>query len=269
LTAARPNHHASCLRVRLAIAPLALSLLLAALAGCKPRSHDLVPGMYRAVVELPGGEVPFGLDVQRENGGFVLYLVNGKERVRVTANVDAQGRLSAELPGSGNRLEAKVSGDDLEGEVTLSGRALAGAPARPTGGMAKSDNHQTVLTFSAARGPAWRFVEEPLTDNADFSGRWAITFTDDHGSNTSGVAELSQSFHVVTGAVRTAGREQASLAGDARDEELKLSLFDGTQALLYHGKLDERGRLVGECWSTSSGHARYTAFRNPAATPDR
>lgn len=257
-------------RVRLAAAAsLSLALLIVALAGCKPRNHELVPGLYRAVVELPGGEVPFGLDVKRENGGFVLYFVNGDERVRVTATVDAKGRLVAELPGSGNRLEAKVSGDDLEGEVTLSGEAPAGAATNPTGGTATSDSRQTVLTFSAARGPGWRFVEEPLTDNADFSGSWNITFTDDRGSTTSGGADLAQSFHTVTGTVRTAGEAQAPLAGDAHDEELQLSLFDGTRAVLYHGKLDERGRLVGECWSTSSGHARYTAVRNPAATLDR
>ncbi|HQR24224.1 MAG TPA: hypothetical protein PK163_05520 [Steroidobacteraceae bacterium] len=258
--------------MRLAITSLALSLLLTAVAGCKPRSHELAPGLYRAVVELPGGEVPFGLDVKRETGGFVLYLVNGKERVRVAATVDANGRLVAELPGSVNHLEATVSGDDLEGEVTLSGaaqsmgreaRAQANPGAPPSGGRA------TVLTFSATRGPGWRFVEEPLTDNADFSGTWNITFTDDRGTTTRGVADLAQSFHTVTGTVRTAGGGDTTLAGDARDEELQLSLFDGTQAVLYHGKLDERGRLVGECWSTSSGHARYTAVRNPEATLER
>lgn len=259
-------HHVSHPRLRPAVAAsLSLSLVIGAASGCKPRSHELVPGLYRAVVELPGGEVPFGLDVRQENGRFALYLVNGRERVRVPATVDAQGRLTAELPGGGNRLDAKVSGDDLEGEVTLSGAAAA--DARP--GVATSGGHRTVLTFSAKRGAGWRFDEEPLTDNADFSGGWGVTFTDDRGRTTAGVAELAQSFHTVTGAVRTASGEQAPLAGDARDEELQLSLFDGTQAVLYHGKLDERGRLVGECWSTSSGHARYTATRNPEATLER
>ena len=248
-----------------AAASLSLSLLIVAVAGCKPRSHELVPGLYRAVVDLPGGEVPFGLDVKRETGGFVLYLVNGKERVRVAATVDTNGLLVAELPGSGNHLKATVSGDDLEGEVTLTSAAPAEAPP----GTTKVDGRKTVLTFSAARGQDWRFVEEPLTDNADFSGTWTITFTDDRGTTTSGVADFAQSFHTVTGTVRTAGGGDTTLAGDARDEELKLSLFDGTQAVLYHGKLDERGRLVGECWSTSLGHARYTATRNPEATLER
>jgi len=231
---------------------LATSTLLAALvvvAGCEPRSRDLQPGLYRAVVELPGGEAPFGLDVVRGKSGFVLYLVNGKDRVEVPAAKAVPGKLTAQLPGTGNLLEARISGDELEGEVTLGG----------AGGKA-------VLAFSARRGQGWRFVEEPTTDNADFAGRWSVTLTDDAGRKIPGVAEFSQSFHTVGGAVRTAGWAQEKLAGDANDEELDLSLFDGQQAVLYRGKLNERGQLVGECWSTTTGHARYTAIRNPDAT---
>ena len=61
-------------------------------------------------------------------------------------------------------------------------------------------------------------------------------------------------------------REQKPLAGDANDEELTLSLFDGRQAVLYRGKLNERRELIGECWSTAAGHARYTATLTPDAT---
>jgi hypothetical protein len=231
---------------------LATSSLLAALvviAGCEPRSRDLQTGFYRAVVELPGGEAPFGLDVVREKSGFALYLVNGKDRVNLPAVKAVPGKLTVQLPGTGNRLEASISGDELEGEVTLAG----------TGNKA-------VLAFSAKRGQDWRFVEEPLTDNADFAGRWSLSFTDDAGRKIPGVAGFTQSFHTVGGTVRTAGWTQEPLAGDANDEELQLSLFDGRQAVLYRGKLNERGQLVGECWSTATGHARYTAIRNPDAT---
>lgn len=228
----------------------ALLTTLALVSACGPKGRDLQPGLYRAVVELPGGEVPFGLDVVREKAGVALYLVNGKERVRVPDAKAVPGTLTAQLPGAGNRLEARISGDELEGEVTLSG----------TGGG------KTALAFSAERGPRWRFVEEPRTDNADFAGRWAFTFTDDAGRKLPGVAEFKQSFHTVAGLIRTAGWTQQSLTGDANDEELELSLFDGQQAVLYRAKLNERGDLVGECWSTATGHLRFTGTLNPDAT---
>jgi len=232
------------------LATSALLVVLALFAGCAPNGRDLQPGLYRAVVELPGGEVPFGLEVVREKNGVALNLVNGKDRVRVPSAQAVPGRLTAQFPGTGNRLDARIAGDDLDGEVTLSG----------------TGSGSQVLAFSATRGQGWRFVEEPRSDNADFAGRWAVAFTDDSGGKVPGLAELTQSFHAVAGLVRTAGWEQRTLAGDANDEELELSLFDGRQAVLYKGKLNERGQLVGECWSTASGHARYVATRNPDAT---
>jgi hypothetical protein len=226
-----------------------LLLVLVVAAGCEPKSRELEPGLYRAVIELPGGDVPFGLDVVREKAGVALYLVNGRDRVRVPAAKAITGELTAELPGVGNGLRASISGDELEGEVTLAGTA----------------GEKSTLDFSAVRGQGWRFVEQPRSDNADFSGRWAVAMTDDSGRKSPGVAEFTQSFHVVAGTVRTAAWQQP-LAGDANDEELELSLFDGRQAVLCRGKLNERGELAGECWSTTSGHARYTATRNPDAT---
>jgi hypothetical protein len=226
----------------------ALLATLAVAAGCAPESRDLQPGLYRAVVELPGGTVPFGIDVAAGETGIALYLVNGEDRVRATSVKAIPGVLTAALPGTGNSLKAGISGDKLDGEVTL---------VDASGG-------KSVLPFSATRGQDWRFVEEPRTDNADFSGRWSIEFTDDAGDKVAGVAEFAQSFHVVTGSVRTVDREQ-SLVGDADDEELRLSLFDGQQVVLYKGKLDERGELVGERWGTATGHAHYTAIRNPDA----
>ena len=56
---------ASCLARPLAT--LAVLLAVAGLAGgCESRSRELQPGSYRAVIELPGGELPFGLEVARE-----------------------------------------------------------------------------------------------------------------------------------------------------------------------------------------------------------
>ncbi len=235
----------------------ALLVLLAALsvaaAGCSPRSRELQPGSYRAVLELPGGnELPFGLDVAREEHGLVLYLVNGKERLRVPEASVREGRLTARLPGGANALSARISGGDLDGEVTL----------------IAADGRQQVLPMQATLGQAWRFVEEPPTDNADFAGRWSVTFTTEGGAKRPGVAELTQSFASVSGTIRTRAGEQRFLAGDAQDEELRLSQFDGTEAHLYVGRLNERGALVGEHWSGGSGHERFVALRNPDAVLD-
>lgn len=237
---------------RFVAALLALAALALAMSACGSRSRELQPGSYRAVLDLPGGELPFGLDVASEESGLVLYLVNGRERVRVPEVVVDAGKLTARMPGYENTLMATVSGDEIEGEVVLV-RA---------GGETQS------LPFKAQLGQAWRFQEEPVTDNADFAGRWSVTFTDDKGKTSPGVAEFEQSFAIVTGTVLTPTGDHRFLAGDAHGDALQLSRFDGAQAHLYRGKLNDRGELVGEHWSGRFGHERFVAVRNADAELD-
>jgi len=80
-----------------ALAVAALTVTLA--GGCGQKSRELQPGNYRAVLDLPGGELPFALDVAQQDGKFVLFLVNGEERVRVSEVNVKDGRLAAKVPG--------------------------------------------------------------------------------------------------------------------------------------------------------------------------
>ena len=56
-------------------------------------------GLYRATLTLPGGELPFGLEIAHENSGYVAYLINGSERVRVEDVTVANGRVEMRMPG--------------------------------------------------------------------------------------------------------------------------------------------------------------------------
>jgi thiol-disulfide isomerase/thioredoxin len=62
--------------------------------------------------------------------------------------------------------------------------------------------------------------------------------------------------------------DQRYLAGEAHDEELRLSRFDGGAAVLYEGKLDAGGRLAGTVWTDRGGPRRFVAQRDPDATID-
>jgi hypothetical protein len=240
-------------RVARLAAPLAALLVaVVGVAGCESRSRDLQPGSYRAVLELPGGELPFGLDIAREESGFVLTLVNGEERVRVTAVAATEGRLTATMPGSGNALSAEIRGKRLHGEVSL----------------LRAGGERQVLPFRAEAGQLWRFFAQPATDNADVAGRWVVQFTNDDGQQSAGVAEFTQSFERVTGTILTATGDHRFLAGEVHGDELYLSRFDGASADLYKAKVDADGRLIGEYWSGKVGHQNFRAERNPDAVLD-
>jgi hypothetical protein len=241
------------LRHRL-LAWVALAAALPAVVSCsRPDSRELQPGSYRATVELPGGKlVPFGLDVAREEKGLVLYLLNGDERVRIDEVQAGKGRFTARVPGYETTFDAAVRGGELRGEVLLV--EAGGRPRR--------------LPFEARLGETWRFFAEALPNNADFAGRWQLTLTDAAGGRSEAVALLGQEFERVTGTVLTPAGDERYLAGEAHDEELRLSRFDGGGVVLYEGTLDAEGRLNGRAWSVTGDERRFTATRNPDASID-
>jgi len=233
-----------------------VTLSALALPACSKKhtaAHEgpIALGTYRATLKLPGGELPFGLEIERENEKYVAYLVNGAERVRVPEVTVADGRIDMKMPGYENTLTAKIDDDALAGTVTL----------------IKRDQKNQVIPFAAQYGADYRFVEKPLTDNADLSGRWAVTFTPDDGSKPyAAVGEFSQSHSEVTGTFLTGTGDHRFLAGDVRDNEIFLSTFDGAHAYLYKGSIDSKGNLKGTYWSGLASREQFAGTRNDAAT---
>jgi hypothetical protein len=229
-----------------AIAPVAMAL---AVAACGYLDRDLQPGSYRAALETPAGQLPFGLDVAKESDRYVLYLINGEERLRVEDVQIDGGNLRATLPGSAAAFSLRVKRKGLEGELSL-----------PLG-----DGKLTTLPLRAELGKTHLFFEEPLTDNADVQGRWSVVVSRDALESSPAVAVFHQQFERVRGRILTREAEGPMLVGEIRDEELYLSRFDGSSAVLLHAKVDARGALEGEMWSAAAGAARVQAVRNPDA----
>src|SRR4029077_18607136 len=98
-------------------------------------------GIYRAVLTLPGGELPVGLDLERDGTAIVGYLINGPERVKLDEVTVAGSHLEIRMPGYENRLIVDASGDELQGEVIL----------------VKLGGKQQHIPLHARRGPLFRF----------------------------------------------------------------------------------------------------------------
>lgn len=224
-------------------------LLSLALAGCSSRVSEPQPGMYRAVLELPGGETPFGLEVAIEKGAAVLYLSNGSERTRVPNVKIADGELHAAFPGYENSLRATMHRDALDGAVTL----------------IKAGGVEQVIPFKAKLGETYRFFPDSHTDNADVAGRWEVAFTDDAGKTSQAVALLAQHHDRVTGTVMTPTGDHRFLDGQVHGDELLLSTFAGGLAYLYKLQVTRGGTLEGEYWQGLKGHEKVAAERNDDA----
>ncbi len=217
--------------------------------GCSSRVSEPAVGSYRAVLELPGGPAPFGLEVAREEQGFVLYLSNGSERTRVSNVTLADGELRAVFPGYENSLRATPRRTGLDGEVTL----------------IKAGGVEQVIPFKATLNETWRFYPQALSDNADVAGRWDVTFTGSDGTTTKGVAVLEQQHDRVTGTVMTPTGDHRFLEGQVHGDEIQLSTFAGGLAYLYRLRISAGRTLEGDYWQGMKGHEKVTAQRNDDA----
>ena len=234
----------------------AISVLIAlAAAGCHRNGAQggvdagVKLGSYRAVLETPGGEVPFGLELVKKDSQVVGYLVNGEERLLLSDVKISGSHLEIRMPGYENVLTAEAAGDHLKGEVFL---------------VKLNDKNQHV-PLHASLGENYRFFANPAGDNADVSGRWAVSFTEEGGASEVAVGEFSQSHDVVSGTFLTTTGDHRFLAGQVNGDEVYLSTFDGAHVFLYKAKILGDGKLAGDFWSGLAFHEKWDARRDAGA----
>lgn len=210
-------------------------------------------GSWRAVLEVPGGELPFGLEFARTNGKLEATLVNGDDRVRVSEVTQDGDRLRMRMPGFENHIEATLAGDSLSGTLV----------------MVKKGGNEQRIPLRATRGQSWRFSAEETqpagSELGSVAGRWAVTFGEGEKASPS-VGEFRQIGRRVTGTFLTPTGDHRFLAGEMRGSELRLSKFDGGHVFLYRATLNADGTLRGQFWSGLASVEAFTARRDENAS---
>ncbi len=239
-------------RSALATACIVLCSIVAS-TSCGDSSSSPSEGLWRAWLDSPGGELPFGLEFRGSGDGLEAFLINGAERVRV-ARVEHEGRrLTLSIEPYDSRIEATLAPD---------GRRLEGRWVKTAGGGAKSS-----LEFHAVPGEQPRFT--PISAAADptalehIDGRWAVRFESSEEPAV-GVFE-SAAGGTVHGTFLTTTGDYRYLAGDFQAGRLRLSCFDGAHAFLFDAILNDDRTLSGEFWSRDSWHESWTARKDPQA----
>jgi thiol-disulfide isomerase/thioredoxin len=236
----------------IALAFAALGLILLSVS-CGNSSPSLADGQWRAWLDSPGGELPFGLEFRVAGDELQAFLINGVERARV-----------ARVTRDGPRLTLSIDPYDAKIVATLApdGRRLDGRWEK-TGGRGT----QTGLDFHAVPGELPRFT--PIAAPPDpaaldqIEGRWAVRFeTDDEPAV--GIFE-TRADGTVLGTFLTTTGDYRYLAGHFGAGRLRLSCFDGAHAFLFDALLHDDATLSGDFWSRDSWHESWTARKDPRA----
>lgn len=234
--------------------PRLLAVLTCAwlLAGCAP-DPPLPTGDWRATLTVPGGELPFGLTIDRNSDGYTAHFLNGEERVPVRQVQVTNDSLTLTLPAFNARVTAAHTESALRGTLTI----------------VKGGGSIQRLPFRAAHGDDYRFFSTAADSFTDVSGRWDVTFVDEDGSTSDAVGEFKQDGARLTGTFLTPTGDHRFLEGTVRSDSLFLSCFDGSHAFLYKAVIQPDGTIKGDFWSGSHYHSEWTAERDAEASlPD-
>ncbi len=214
-------------------------------------------GTWRAVLQSPGGELPFSIVIEEQDTRAPrAAIINGAETLPFTV-----------VERTGPRLLLGFEHYDsyLEGTVDDNCSSVRGEWSRRA-----PDDRRTTMAFTATKGEHRRFLprtRSAVEPGANFAGSWNVTFTDDEGTSPA-QAIFRQDGAIVQGTFLTPVGDYRYIAGSVMGDTLRLSVFDGAHAFLFHLRMGGDGRLSGDFWSRDVYHATFTAARGPAQLGD-
>ncbi|GAB4126536.1 MAG: hypothetical protein OHK0045_01320 [Raineya sp.] len=212
-----------------------------------------IVGHWRFVLFNEGGGIPFNMEITERNGKYAAYLLNATERLELETLVFSEKKDSVFIPLHifDACLALKISENELRG-------------------VYRKHFNQTDQELVAIKNEKYRFFPDAPQKEIDFSGKWAVTFTNHEGRSYPAIAIIKQNSKKgsLTASILTTTGDYRYLEGNARGKELFLSTFDGGFAFLFKAKLVGE-KLEGEFWSAKAKNATWIAERNPDATlPD-
>lgn len=231
------------------------ALLLVAQLTLPDGTPALGHGQYRAWLDCPGGQLPFGLEMAGEPGDWEVHLINGEERIAVpeTHWDHATSEIVFAMPHYDSEIRAQVS--------------LEGGRFDGTWRKRRGLDRWVEMPFHAVYGKEHRFHPQPAlpgqqVDHAPdgtsrFAGRWAVRFSSSEDLAV-GIFEEGED-HRVSGTFLTTLGDYRYLAGRHDGSRLRLSCFDGAHAFLFTATLSADQTLQGDFWSSDTWHETWTA----------
>lgn len=227
--------------------------VLAILSVNSCTNNDLENGVWRAALKTSSGvEIPFNFALSDSAGRKLIHIINGTERFKIEDVEEKNDSLFIRIPLFDSEIRAAIKNGKLEGKWI---KRLA----------AKS----VAMEFAAEKN-TWRFFEIPVKPKYNITGRWASTFTNDKGKSASLVGEFKQDGTHLTGTFLSSTGDYRFLEGSVSDNKLFLSCFNGTDALLFTGTLENDSTIIeGKNYSGYSAIETWVAKKDEKATlPD-
>ncbi len=232
------------------------------LSACNPAAQSaeeeakntLPIGVWRAELTLRDGvEMPFNFEVKEQGETLQVALLNDEEQI-LLGTIRFQGdTVYMPMRVFNTEIIAKIQGNQLIGE------------------WIKKDYDDYRLPFRATLGSRQRFaVSKSPASASDVTGKWKVYLENEDGSLEEAVGIFTQNEENVTGTFLTQTGDYRFLEGNVVEDVLKLSVFDGEHAFLFHADIASADSLAnGMFWSGKHWKQGWSAVRDEdAALPD-
>jgi thiol-disulfide isomerase/thioredoxin len=179
-----------------------------------------------------------------------LTIFNAEERIQIrdiTLNGDS---LLISMPFFNSLLYGKVIGDTV-----WEGRWID-----------RNRGEDYSIPFRAVFKDSIRRFDLLTRGNADFSGKWSVTFSPDSVNNTKAIGLFYQNGDRASGTFLTEMGDYRYLEGNTAGNQLAMSCFDGSHAFLFKAEMRRDGSLDGKFWSGNHWSEKWTATRDSSAT---
>jgi len=223
-------------------------LFIGSFSCSKNDSNLFLIGNWRGVLNSPGGELPFTIEITGSNeNNFKAVVRNGNESLPFSEIEVTDNKVKFIFDHYDSYLEGALNSEYTEITGQWSRRALG--------------DTRTNMKFTAFKDQMFRFQEtESSTNQNDISGEWTVKFNDTI-DDSKALAIFEQKGKKVTGTFLTTIGDYRYLEGTYQNNILQLSVFDGAHAFLFKAKLDDNDNLKGDFWSRDSYHTTWSATK--------
>jgi thiol-disulfide isomerase/thioredoxin len=199
-------------------------------------------------------ELPFNMEVTYEGDSMFVFIINGEEKIPVKDIHFERDRTSAKdtlLLGFSEydtRINAFYEDNFIEGKWYVDYK----------------DGYSIPVLIQY--GQFHRFIDHPVDNTYDFSGKWDVTFEFDNPKDVyPAVGEFKQEGNKLSGTFLTETGDYRYLDGNAYGDKLRLSVFDGAHAFLFSGSVSN-DTIYGEFRSGKHYKSNWIATKNTGVT---
>ncbi len=212
----------------------------------------LAIGIWRAFLVTPGGELPFVMEISKNDSAYVFHIANGPEKMLLDEVRMEGDSVFVRFPIYESELRLKVvNPNELEGNFI---------------NLTRTTNAAIPLHAYYNAGP--RFYIRSKEPSKSVDGKWSVMFGGGTKDSSFAVGVFKQDGGIVNGTFLTASGDYRYLEGVVDGDSLFLSAFDGVFVYLIKAKV-RSNTMEGIFYSGTHRQIGFTGFRDEqAALPD-